>query len=146
MSQSERRIYRGRAFRSQSQTALLSQGLFPDPSQESPIFVKPTRPCYIPGTYTAQKTPPPQLEHPYFITCGLSLKVCPAWTFIGLVSFFIFIFLSSLISDGNLHKDRFKAEERRRFLLELMSSYKVSPSCSRIAADFLMRKAPDENK
>lgn len=112
MSHSGRRIYRGRAFRSQSQTALLSQGLFPDPSQESSIFVKPTPPCYILGTHTAQKTPPPQLGHPYFITCGLSLKVCPARTFTGLLSFF---FSSSFISDSNLHKHRFKTEQRRCF-------------------------------
>lgn len=104
MSHSERRLYRGRAFRSQSQTALLSQGLFPDPSQESSIFAKSTPPCYIPGTHTAQKTPPPQLGHPYFITCSLSLKVCPAWTFIGLLS--CFFLPSSFISDSILHKQR----------------------------------------
>lgn len=97
MSHSERRLYRRRAFHSQSQAALLSQGLFPDPSQESSIFAKPTPPCYIPGTRTAQKTPPPQPGHPYFITRSLALKVCPTWTYIGMLSFFFFSSSSSSI-------------------------------------------------
>lgn len=84
--------------------------------------MKPTPPCYIPGTHAAQKTPPPQLGHPYFITCSLSLKLCPARTFIGLLSFVFFffplfhpaIFILS-ISDRTLHKHRFEWRKEDNF-------------------------------
>lgn len=57
MSHSEWRLYRRREFCSQSQTALLSQGPFPDPSQESSIFCEVHTPMLHPwNTHCSKNT------------------------------------------------------------------------------------------
>lgn len=141
---SERRIYRGRAFHSQSQTALISQGLFPDPSQELSVFAKPTPPCRVPGTHTPlkknKKTLPPQLGHLFFITCSLSLKVCPAWTFMLL----FYSYFDSVSFHIAIYTNTFKQRKKLPFLSlgEFMHRF----SFIKITADSLKYKVLDQKR